>query len=142
MVENVALPLIDFPDTGCLTGDVRLTYRAQGNAEGNVEICSGNQWQAACDAFFTEADLNVTCRALGFDEYEFSQSLHEIIAPIVNSSVPIFEEFWSCSGNEPDLFECILSAENRRKRQITSLCSPDQVVRVLCQCKQIQWLAS
>lgn len=130
--NQYTFPRIDFPDTGCFTGDVRLTYRAQGGAEGNVEICSGDQWQAACRDSFTEANLNVTCRTLGFNEYETSQFLHELVDPIVNSSVPTLEDPFPCFGNEPSLFECILV--KRRKRQVAT-CNPDLVVRVLCQCK-------
>ena len=125
-------PPVDVPDTGCQDGDVRLTYQQQGGAVGNVEICFENQWQAACNQFFNQEALNVTCRFLGFDEYQNSPSGHMFnLGPIINASIPVFEEFLSCSGTESGLSECLFIS--RRKRQ--TACSPDQVVRITCQCK-------
>ena len=111
---------------------MRLTYQQQGGAVGNVEICFQNQWQAACNQFFNQAALNVTCRFLGFDEYQNSPFGHMFnLDPIINASIPVFEEFLSCSGTESGLSECLFI--NRRKRQ--TACSPDEVVRITCQCK-------
>ena len=122
---------VDFPETGCQNFDVRLAYR-QTDAIGNVEICINNEWQAACQRFFDQADINVTCRALGFDEFSDSRSfLHESIIPIVNNTVSIYEEPLFCSGRERSLASCQIP--QRRKRNV--LCDPNEVVRIQCLCK-------
>lgn len=125
---------IDVPDTNCISGDVRLTYQQQGGAAGNLEICFENQWQAACSAFFFQAALNVTCRSLGFDEYEDSQFNHVFLSdPVINTSTPVLAEFITCSGSENSLSQCSFGLEVRRKRQES--CSPEQVLGVVCQCE-------
>lgn len=123
--------MIDYPDTGCEDFDVRLAYRDQGSATGNVEICMDNVWMAACSSFFQQEEINVTCRALGFNAFELSQFFHESINPIINDTVSIFERPLGCFGGEPRLASCQLLL--RRKRNL--LCDPSQVVRVRCQCE-------
>lgn len=124
---------IDYPDTECEDFDVRLTYRDKSAATGNLEICINNEWQPICAQLFTEADLNVTCRALGFNEYESSSYLREFIEPIISNTAIIFQRPlpFVCSGTEEQLSLCQEIPESVEGL----LCSSDQVVRAHCQGK-------
>ena len=110
---------------------MRLTYRDKSAATGNLEICVNNEWQPICAQLFTQADLNVTCRALGFNEYESSSFQSDAIEPIINNTASTLQQPLPllCSGTEEQLSLCPVSDEELFP------CSPNQVVRVRCQGK-------
>ena len=100
--------------------DVRIVYRDQNNATGNLEICYEHTWMPVCSEQFSSSDLQVTCRAMGYpgDEDIFQRGVSYL-----NVSWQHFPAKLNCNGSERNLSGCP-----------TSLTSVSQCSSVRIQC--------
>jgi len=83
--------------------DVRLTYRDQNNATGNLEICYNQMWLSACSELFSSSDLQVACRAMGY--HGDAEMFQENVSYLNDSRRP-FPARLNCDGSESNLREC------------------------------------
>lgn len=120
--------VLDYAQVACRDFDVRLTYRERSMAAGNLEICSGNQWNIVCAHSFDQEDLNVACRVLGFTAYEQSIAEHHFIPTSVFASGATFDQGLNCSGLEKQLSECSIEQHPvQLESGITSFCSDARI---------------
>ena len=130
--------LVDYLDRGCDFSDVRLSFREQGNATGNLEICFNDEWHLACASSLNlgQSELNVTCRTLGFgNEFQLSRENNILVPSIITGAEPVLQGdtvILNCTGDEQDLSDCARIFDRRRKRQSVSC---EQPARISCQCK-------
>ena len=136
--KTVCLYFILDYDTVCLEYEVRLAYREQSSANGNsatgnLEICVGGVWRSVCaDEVFRQAEVDVACRALGFNDFEGSDVRHTLISPIVvDSETLIFNGAFACEGFEESFSVC-LSNQRKKRGAAGSRCTHATDVRLQC----------
>ena len=107
----------------CYEGEIRLLGGPTA-AQGTVELCARNQWDAICDPYWSANDAKVVCRQLGFNRSEFCSScpLSHLAkcSPSSITGVAVYNSYyglgasryvWSnvaggCKGNETTLLSC------------------------------------
>ncbi|CAI8027925.1 Neurotrypsin, partial [Geodia barretti] len=92
----------------CMDGDLRLVG-GEAEYEGRVEICVSGVWGTVCDDHWDKHEAQVVCNQLGL--YDTSVIMHFSSA----NAIPILGQFgygeayhMSCTGGEPNLFDCTL----------------------------------
>lgn len=119
-----------YPDDGCSLLDVRLSFRERGGATGNLEVCSGGEWQFVCGSLLGVDELDVICRSLGFDEFEQSSGFVSLAeGSIVDETLDEILQFVDCTGEEQALSQCLIP--QRKRRNVCELPNP----RITCQCE-------
>ena len=98
----------DYMDNGCTDFDVRLTYREQNSAIGNLEICFNDEWQQVLSSTLDSADIDVACRSLGFTAFDNFPELNPriLLQFFPTTSESFFTLSFNCSGEEKTLREC------------------------------------
>ena len=86
----------------CRDGDIRLVDGPT-QLEGRVEICFNNTYGSVCHDLWGEADAQVVCKQLGFNDSGASALAN---AYYNSSSGPIYLDNVQCEGNETSLIEC------------------------------------
>lgn len=125
------MPKYLIPDSNlfeCSNFDVRLVFREASTAAGNLEICLDNQWNQVCSETFGQAELNVVCRALGFQAFEHGFEEHHFLTPLIfNSATVPLQNTFNCSGFERHLANC------SRSHTAVETCSNTRI-ECLCKC--------
>ena len=88
-------------------GDLRLVNGATPN-EGRLEIYYDGQWGTICDDYWTDADADVACRQLGYQQGAVRNGgsfLQSHFGP-ADEGVPIWLDNLLCDGHESGLMEC------------------------------------
>lgn len=101
-------PFAVYPEVQCTDFDLRLTYRDQTNATGNLELCFQRVWQTLDDNALNQEALALACRLLGFTEFEGS-GFGPISRPLttVQSVTQLRAPFSiNCRGNETKIGQC------------------------------------
>ena len=112
---------------------MRLSYRDQGNATGNLEICYQNMWHSVCSERVNRfGTAVVTCRALGFSVFEDTEIPIELSPVEVDERLLDFPGLISCAGSEQNLSECDFLGGIKRG---ATLCSQQSGLRIQCPCK-------
>lgn len=88
---------------------MRLTYREQNGATGNLEICFDNVWQAVDINTFDSQAIRVACTVLGYDVSEVVPSVSA--SPVQSTTQTRFVSLLNCTGNETRLNGCEVSGE-------------------------------
>ncbi|RXN00328.1 Neurotrypsin [Acipenser ruthenus] len=107
-------------------GTLRLVG-GMGSHEGRLEVYYNGQWGTVCDDGWTESNIQVVCKQLGFRYVEGSVQPHFAVG-----TGPVFLDDVSCSGKESSLVQC--GRREWRKHDCTHqedvsvVCSPDQDV--------------
>ncbi|MGH0144772.1 UNVERIFIED_CONTAM: hypothetical protein FKN15_004171 [Acipenser sinensis] len=107
-------------------GTLRLVG-GMGNHEGRLEVYYNGQWGTVCDDGWTESNIQVVCKQLGFRYIEGSVQHHFAVG-----TGQIFLDDVSCSGKESCLVQC--GRKKWRKHDCTHqedvsvVCSPDRDV--------------
>ena len=77
-------------------------------SQGIVEILYNNKWRPLCDVNWGISESNVICRQLGYStaltqsrRFEFGQG-----------DLFILQFIWSCTGNESNIAECMISGKS------------------------------
>jgi hypothetical protein len=95
---------LDISTPECAQLDVRLTFREQGGAIGNLEICVNNTWLAIDRP--SPNLLPVACRALGFTDLQTGVVL---VSNVINPQLlppPYLANELVCQGVEQNLRDC------------------------------------
>ena len=117
------LSIPDYSAPQCDQFDVRLTFREQGGATGDLEICVNNTWLAVCNnspGFATS--LPVTCQALGFT----ANAPATFIPPINPFNQQTFGGGFFCL---PGLDQMLTDCDSI---QTDNFCSPQDFLRISC----------
>ena len=74
---------------------------------GRVEVLANGQWGTVCDDEFDDADAQVICRILGYNE-----GVARIWSHFGQGSGPIWIDHLRCNGSESDLNDCGFKSEH------------------------------
>ena len=88
-------------------GELRLVNGATPN-EGRLEMYYEGQWGTVCDDYWTDADADVACRQLGYEQGSVPDGgrfLQSHFGP-ADEGAPIWLDNLLCHGNEPSLMDC------------------------------------
>ena len=88
-------------------GELRLVNGATPN-EGRLEIYYEGQWGTVCDDYWTDADADVACRQLGYEQGSVPDGgrfLQSHFGP-ADEGAPIWLDNLLCDGDESSLMDC------------------------------------
>ena len=92
------------PSSPCSNGAVRLVG-GRDRFEGRVELCIGGTWGTVCqDVFWGDADAQVICRQLGYENP--SEALAVTAQEYGIGTGPIYLNGLNCTGKEGRITDC------------------------------------
>ena len=121
-----SLHLAVYPDFECTEFEVRLAYREQSGATGDLEVCFENIWRAVDMNTFNIEALRIACESLGFTGFEETGLL--LSSPV--QTTPNFPVGFTCNANDTNLSECDLTGESDTFQNLRLIC-PGKLIAII-----------